>query len=514
MRRFACGVAVALVLSGASAGAEDAITVKVDAAQPGAKIDRHVFGQFAEQLGTQIYDGIWVGKNSKIPNTRGIRKDVAGALKALHVPVVRWPGGCYADQYHWRDGIGKKHSARVNASWGGVPDTNEFGTHEFMDFVEQIGSEAYISLNVGSGTVKEAADWVEYMTAKGSALAKERAANGHPAPYKVQFVGLGNESWDCGGLMTPDFYLDQMKLYGRFVNNYNKDAPMARVAVGPGTPDPKWTEAVMKTWKERHGWSFNFEGLSMHNYTWFEGWPPRQKGTGFGEREYAGVLNETLKMDRLIQTHSAVMDQYDPEKKISLVVDEWGIWLAPDPGSNPDFLRQQNSQRDAVLAALNINIFVRHADRVRMTNIAQMVNVLQAMILTDGDKMVLTPTYHLFKMYVPFQDATFIPVTFDAGSYTFGDFKMPRVDAIAAKTKDGKIVVALTNLDPNRPADFAISVPGSKAYGQVLSAPKIDSINTFAAPNTVSPKQVTATITDGKLAITLAPASVTVLTVE
>jgi alpha-N-arabinofuranosidase len=517
MRRFACGVVVALALSGASAGAEDAIAVKVDTSQPGAKIDRHVFGQFAEQLGTQIYNGIWVGKNSKIPNTRGIRKDVAGALKALHVPVVRWPGGCYADQYHWRDGIGKKHIARVNASWGGVPDTNEFGTHEFMDFVEQIGSDAYISLNVGSGTVKEAADWVEYMTAKGSALAKERAANGHPAPYKVQFVGLGNESWDCGGLMTPEFYLDQMKLYGRFVNNFNKDAPMARIAVGPGTPDTKWTEAVMKTWKERHGWSFNLEGLSMHTYTWFEGWPPRQKATGFSEREYAGVLNETLKMEGLIQTHSAVMDQYDPEKKISLVVDEWGAWLAPDPGTNPDFLRQQNSQRDAILAALNFNIFARHADRVRMTNIAQMVNVLQAMILTDGPKMVLTPTYHVFKMYVPFQDATFIPVTFDAGSYSYGDFKMPRVDAIAAKTKDGKIVVALTNLDPNRPADFAISLAGitnGTAHGQVLSAPKVDSVNTFAAPNTVSPKPVTAAVKDGTLAITLAPASVTVLTLD
>ena len=201
MRGFVSAVVVALSLCGAAV-ADSAVAVQVDTAAPGAKIDRHIFGQFAEQLGTQIYDGIWVGKNSKIPNTRGIRKDVVAALKALHVPLVRWPGGCYADQYHWRDGIGKIHKARVNASWGNVADSNAFGTHEFMDLVEQIGADAYISLNVGSGTVKEAADWVEYMTAKDSALAKERAANGHPAPYKVQFLGLGNESWDCGGLMT------------------------------------------------------------------------------------------------------------------------------------------------------------------------------------------------------------------------------------------------------------------------------------------------------------------------
>lgn len=513
----ATAVLLALAMSAAPALAANPISVSVDTGQSGPKIDRHIFGQFSEQLGTQIYNGIWVGRKSKIANVRGIRKDVVGALKALHVPVVRWPGGCYADQYHWRDGVGKKHATRVNVAWGNVVDSNAFGTHEFMDFAEQIGADTYISLNLGSGTVKEAADWMEYMTAKNTTLAKERAANGHPVPYKVNYIGLGNESWDCGGLMTPSFYTDQMKLYGRFVNNYNKDAPTQLIAVGPGTPDTAYTEAVMETWKKRHGWSFDFNGMSLHSYTVVDGWPPHMTATGFGEKEYAAVIAETVKMDGLIRKHSAVMDQYDPEKKIALAVDEWGIWLAPDPGTNSSFLRQQNSQRDAVLAALNINIFARHADRVRMTNIAQMVNVLQAMIFTDGPKMVLTPTYHVFKMYVPFQDATALPVTFDAGTYTFGDAKLPRVDAIAAKTKEGKIVIALTNIDPNSPADFAVSLAGvtnATAKGEVLSAPKLDSINTFAAPKTVSPKPVTATVTNGKLTVTLAPASVTVLTLE
>jgi alpha-N-arabinofuranosidase len=301
------------------------------------------------------------------------------------------------------------------------------------------------------------------------------------------------------------------------VNSFNPAAPMQKIAVGPGTADTEWTEAVMKTWKERHGWSFDINGMSLHSYTVVGGWPPHMKATGFGEQDYATVLNETLKMDGLIQKQSAAMDKYDPEKKISLVVDEWGAWLAPTPGTNSAFLQQQNSQRDAVLAALNLNIFARHADRVRMTNIAQMVDVLQAMIMTDGPKMLLTPTYYVFKMYVPFQDAMALPVSFDAGTYRKDDITLPRVDAIAAKSKDGRIVVSLTNIDPNQPANFEIGLPevtATAAHGQVLSAPAVDSVNTFAAPKTVSPKPVSAPVKDGKLAITLPPASVTVLTLD
>lgn len=516
MRGFTPFVVALAVTCGSAAAAT--VSVNVDTAKPGAKIDRHVFGQFTEHLGTQIYDGIWVGKDSKIPNTRGIRKDVVAALKDLHVPVVRWPGGCYADQYHWRDGIGKHRVARVNAAWGNAPEPNTFGTDEFMDFAHQIGADTYVSVNIGSGTVKEAADWVEYMTAPTtSSLGKERAANGHPAPYAVNFLGLGNESWDCGGLMTPEFYVDQMKLYDRFITNYNTAAPMQKVAVGPGFPNTEFTDAVMETWKKRHGWSFDLSGMSLHSYTVYDGWPPHMPATGFGEKDYANVLKETLKMEPMIKLQETAMDKFDPEKKISLTVDEWGAWLAPTPGSNKDFLQQQNSQRDAILAALNLNIFFRHADRVRMTNIAQMVNVLQAMILTEGGKMVLTPTYHLFKMYVPFQDSTFLPVQFDAGTYTFGDVTLPQVDAVAAKTKDGKIVVALTNIDAKQSVTFDVAVPGvtaTTATGETLTAPALDSVNTFTAPNTVKPKPVSASMTNGKLSVTLAPASVTVLTLN
>lgn len=499
------------------------VEVTIEASKLGAKIDRHIFGQFAEHLGFGIYEGLWVGKDSKIPNTRGIRKDVVNALKAIKVPNVRWPGGCFADEYHWRKGIGPKRAVTLNPNWGGVIEPNTFGTHEFFDFIDQIGSEAYLSINVGSGTPQEAAEWLEYLTTnQPTDLAKERAANGHPAPYKIAFLGIGNESWDCGGNFTAEAYLTEYKKYNRFVRNFNpsqqqKDK-MLSIAVGPGGGSERyldWTEVMMKGWKS-HTWSWDMQGLSLHNYT-VTNWEKKHSSINFGEKEYAEILKETLKMDDLVKNHSAIMDKYDPEKKIALVVDEWGAWYEALPGSNPGFLIQQNSQRDAILAALNINIFARYADRVRIANIAQMINVLQAMILTDKEKMVLTPTYHVFKMYVPFQDATFIPVKFDAGNYTHSGITLPRIDAIAARGKDGKLWLSITNVDPNKSLEIdlnAVGLTAKSAIGETLTAPKVDSINTFDKPNTVVPKPISAKAQNGKLTLNLEPKSVTVVSVE
>jgi alpha-N-arabinofuranosidase len=515
LRLALCAIAFAC---SAAAADQNTITVTVDAANPGPKIDRNIFGQFAEHLGRGIYEGVWVGPDSKIPNTRGIRNDVVAALKAIKVPNVRWPGGCFADEYHWRNGIGPrdKRPATLNPNWGGVIEPNTFGTHEFMDFVQQIGADAYLSINVGSGTPAEAADWLEYLTtAQPTALAKERAANGHPAPYPVALLGIGNENWGCGGSMTPDEYVNHLKVYARYARNYNTAQPMRRIAVGPDGADTGYTEAVMKAWKNKT-WAWDIEGLSLHSYTVVK-WPPSFKATGFGENEYATILKATLNMESLVSTHSEVMDRYDPEKKIALVVDEWGAWLAPTPGSPEGFLEQQNSQRDALVAALNLNIFARHGDRVRAANIAQMVNVLQAMIFTQQEKMILTPTYHVFHMYVPFQDATLVPVQLDAGTYKSGDIELPRVDAIAARDAAGKLWLALTNLDPNRAANLELAVAGagaSRAQGQILVAPKIDSVNTFAAPSTVSPKPFSAKVSGKKISVALAPASVAVIAVE
>jgi alpha-L-arabinofuranosidase len=523
VRSLFASLTLLAVAMAAPVAAAQKVQMSIDVSKPGAKIDRNLFGQFAEHLGQGVYEGIWVGPDSKIPNTRGIRNDVVAALKTLKVPNVRWPGGCFADEYHWRKGIGPQRTVTLNPNWGGVIEPNTFGTNEFMDFLDQIGAEAYLSVNVGSGTPQEAAEWLEYLTAaQPTTLAKERAANGHPAPYRVAFLGIGNESWDCGGNMTPDYYLSQLKIYSRFVRNFNLSQQdkqlMLKIAVGPGGSESRWTEwtdAIMKAY-QNHTWSWDMNGLSMHSYTVVK-WPASYASVGFGETEYAQILKSTLEMNDLVEKHSAIMDKYDPEKKVALVVDEWGGWYAPLPGSNPGFLAQQNSLRDAVLAALNLNIFARHADRVRMANIAQMINVLQSMILTDKEKMVLTPTYYIYKMYVPFQDATFVPVSFDAGTYTHGDITLPRADAIAAKDRAGKLWLAITNVDPNQPAEIDISLIGidaKSAAGEALTAPKVDSVNRFDAPNTVVPEPVSAKVQDGKLTLELAPKSVTVIAVE
>lgn len=523
---------IGLVLAGAGrlglALAADRVEMKVDASKTGASISRQLFGQFAEHLGTGVYGGIWVGTDSKIPNTRGIRNDVVSALKAIKVPNVRWPGGCFADDYHWRKAIGPadKRSVILNPSWGGVTESNAFGSHEFLDFLGMIGSDAYLSVNLGSGTQQEAAEWLEYLTtAQPTTLGKERVANGHADPYKVAFLGIGNESWDCGGNMSADEYLSQLKSYSRFVRNFNPaqqtSNQMLKVAVGPGGGDEprwtEWTETIMKAWKN-HTWSWDIDGLSLHNYTVID-WDTKYKSFGFDETEYAQILDATLGMEKIIKTHAAIMDKYDPQKKVALVVDEWGSWYAPLPGTNSAFLVQQNSQRDAILAALNLNIFARHADRVRMANIAQMINVLQAMILTDKEKMILTPTYHVFKMYVPFQDSTFAPLSFDAwrGSYSHGKVTLPRIDAIAAKDKAGVLWLALTNVDPNRPLEISLQVAGLTAKtvaGETLTAPAVDSINTFDAPRTVVPKPIAGKVQGDQVTLTLEPKSVTVVSVR
>jgi alpha-N-arabinofuranosidase len=275
---------------------------------------------------------------------------------------------------------------------------------------------------------------------------------------------------------------------------------MLKIAVGPGFPETEWTEAVMKAW-QHHDWSWNFDGVSL----------------GFGVEDYSKALKSTLFMDEFLRKQEAVMDKYDPQKKVALVVDEWGIWHAPLAGSNPAFLVQQNSLRDAILASLNLNIFARHADRVRMANIAQMINVLQAMILTDKEKMVLTPTYYVFKMYVPFQDAMFVPVAFDAGAYRQGSISLPRVDAVAAKDASGRLWLEITNLDPEKPLGIDADVSGmaiKSAKGETLTAPAVDSVNTFAAPNNVVPKPISAIVKGGRLNLTVEPKSLTVISME
>lgn len=503
----------ALALSAAlsSVRAADA-TIVLRADQPGPVINRNIYGHFSEHLGHCIYEGIWVGPDSPIPNTKGYRNDVLAALKALKVPVLRWPGGCFADEYHWKDGIGPRESrpSMFNSHWGGVVENNHFGTHEFLDLCEMLGIEPYVCLNVGSGSVQEAMEWVEYMTSPASSpMANLRRAHGRQEPWKVKFLAVGNESWGCGGNMTPEFYADNYRRYNTFVKNYS-DTRLYRVACGPNSNDYNWTDVLMKN----AGTHMN--GLSLHMYTLPTGdWKKKGVATGFAEAEWFSTLRNTLGMDELVTKHSAIMDKYDPQKKVALIVDEWGTWYDVEPGTNPGFLFQQNSLRDAIVAALNFHIFQKHADRVTMANIAQIVNVLQSVILTDKEKMVLTPTYHAFEMFKVHQDATSLRVDLVSPDYAFGKEKIPAVSASASRDAAGKVHLSLVNCDPHNAQTVTCALAGVEAKavsGRILTAAAMDAHNTFAAPDVVKPAAFSgAKLENGKLIVALPAMSVVVL---
>jgi alpha-N-arabinofuranosidase len=506
-------IAAVLTAQPARAGTQAAGTLHAD--QPGPTISRYLFGQFAEHLGFGIYGGIWVGEDSKIPNIRGYRSDVVGALKRLGVPVVRWPGGCFADEYHWREGIGPrdKRPVRVNTHWGGVEETNAFGTHEFLDFAELIGADAYVAGNVGDASPDELAQWVEYITSDtDSALANERRRNGREKPWKLPFLGIGNELWGCGGNMRAEYAADLYRRYQTFAKVPSGQS-IQKIAPGANVDDYHWTEVMMREAGPL------LSGVSLHYYTWpGPNWRSKGSSVEFKEDEWIEVLSKALHMDELITKHSAVMDKFDPAKRIGLMVDEWGTWYAGLPGVNPGFLHQQNSLRDALVAAIHLDIFSEHTDRVRMANIAQMVNVLQAMILTKDDKMVLTPTYYVFDMYRSFKDATHLPLEISAPDYTYGAYRVPSVHAAAARDKDGVIHIALTNLNPHESTTLAVKLTGIVAHGvsgQILTAGAINAINTIENPTAVQPASFSgAHVRGGVLNLDLPAKSVVMLTLR
>lgn len=491
-----------------------AVTIDIDPAKPGAVINKDIYGQFAEHLGTGVYEGMWVGPTSDIPNTRGWRNDVVGALKELHVPLVRWPGGCFADVYHWRDGIGPQDKRPSNVHGNGnVEQINAVGTHEFFDLIDMLGADAYVNGNVGTGSVQEMSDWVEYMTADGgSPLARLRAQNGREKPFKVAYFGIGNELWGCGGNMKPEYYAALYSNYETFLRAPAQSRPKMIASGGSGF-DTTWTEVLSKELKGRT------IGISVHQYTIAGAtWEDKGAALGFKEAEWISILANTLKMDQLIKDHVTVLDKTDPEKKIGMMIDEWGTWYDDADKGARSALFQQNSLRDALVAALNFNIFHEHAERVPMTTIAQMVNVLQAMILTDKEKMVLTPTYYAFQMYVPFQDAKSLPLAIkDNTRYTLGAVTIPGVSASAARAKDGKLYLALVNTDPHKPVDVAVHVAGTKlkgAAGKVLTSATMDAHNTFQNPQAIKPAAFSARAAGGKLSIEVPAKAVMVVTLE
>ena len=445
----------------------------------GPTISRNIYGHFSEDLGRCIYDGFWTGDH--------IRMDVVEALRKIRVPVLRWPGGCYADQYHWRDAIGPREQRKqtVNTTWGMVSEDNSFGTHEFLQLCELLGCQPYIAGNVGTGTPEEMENWLEYLNFNGkSTLADLRRQNGHPQPYNVSFWGVGNESWGCGGSMTPEYYSDLYNRYSEFCKNY-PGARLKLIASGANSDDYNWTEVLMKHIDLGRTW-----GISMHYYTLAGPWEHKGSATNFGEDEYFKAMAACLRMEDIVHGHSAIMDKYDPRKRMSLVVDEWGIWTDAQPGTNPAFLYQQNSLRDALIAASTLNIFNNHADRIKMAALAQTVNVLQALILTDKDKMLLTPTYYIFDLYKVFQDSRSLAIQLKSPDYTFGTGKIPAINASAARDSDGVVHVSLVNLDPGKKASIRVNLPGltfNTVQGRVLTSAKFTDVNSFDVPDRVKP---------------------------
>ena len=424
--------------------------ITINADQKVGKINKNIYGHFSEHLGRCIYEGIWVGTDSSIPNTNGIRNDVVEALRALKVPVLRWPGGCFADEYHWKDGVGprEKRAKMINTHWGGVIENNHFGTHEFLDFCEMIGAEPYVCGNVGSGTVQEMSEWVEYITFDGeSPMANWRKENGRERPWKLPYFGVGNENWGCGGHMRPEYYADLYRRYQTYVRHYGENK-IYKIACGANTWDYNWTEVLMK--QAGH----LMDGLSLHYYTVPGSWFEKGSSLEFNEDGWFDTLEKALLMDELITKHSTIIDRYDPQKRVGLIVDEWGTWYDVLPGTNPRFLYQQNTLRDALVAGIHLNIFHRHCERVQMANLAQMVNVLQAVILTDKEKMVLTPTYHVMRMFNVHQDAELLHLELKSADYTYESRTIPAVSASASVDKDGKIHISLCNLDPTESQDI------------------------------------------------------------
>jgi alpha-N-arabinofuranosidase len=497
-----------------AASAQTKVTLSTDLAK--TQINKHIYGHFAEHLGRCIYGGIYVGEgNTKIPNTAGVRNDIIQALKDLKIPNLRWPGGCFADTYQWKDGIGpkEKRPKMVNVWWGGVTEDNSFGTHDFLDLCERIGAEPYLAGNVGSGTVKDLVDWVSYVNHPGgSPMAELRKQNGREKPWNVKMWGVGNEAWGCGGNMTADYYANIYRQYATFMADWNNTDKLYRIASGASDNDYQWTETLMKNIPHNM-----LSAVALHHYSVIN-WNEKGPSVNFNEQEYFKIMDEAWEMEELVTRHSIIMDKYDPEKKVALIVDEWGGWYTVEPGTNPGFLYQQNTMRDAMIAGLTLNIFNNHADRVRGANLAQIVNVLQSVILTNEEKMLLTPTYHVMKMYNVHQGALLVPISIESPSYEFQGKKLTAVSASASKDATGAVNISLTNIDYSKPHEVSINLRGedfSKVTGQILSSAKINDHNTFDQPNKISVKDFSgAKLEKGVLKLTIPAYSVIVLNVK
>ncbi len=477
------------------------------------RVNPNLYGHFAEHLGRCIYDGIWVGEQSPIPNVGGFRKDVLEALRQIRPSILRWPGGCFADDYHWQEGVGapQERPRRINIHWGEVVETNEVGTQEFVQFCRLIGAEPYICGNVGSGTVRELRDWVEYCNYPGdSSWAQKRAQDGSRDPLNVRYWGVGNENWACGGNFSPEDYCTEFRRYATFLRGFGQK--LFVIACGPSGNDIEWTDRFFRKLKKDYREFQDIDGFAAHYYCETAG-----TATKYSTDEWYQLINRGLKMEALVIQQRAAMDAYDPSRRIGLVVDEWGTWHPVEPGTNPAFLYQQNSLRDALVAATTLDIFNRHADKVVMANIAQVVNVLQAMVLTEpgSPRILVTPTGYVYEMYAQHKNGMSVRVLVEAPEILFsadGISSSIPVVAGSASVKERVLFLTLTNSHASDSTDVKVSLlagaSASSASAQSLAG-EIHAHNTFDAPDAIKPSALDVEAHGADVHITLPPASVT-----
>jgi len=527
--------AAALVAPRSARAADSRIDILLD--EPIGPIAPELYGHFAEHLGGVVYDGIWVGDGSPVPNDGGIRRSLVERLKQIKAPVIRWPGGCFADSYDWRDGIGPRASRAtrtnfwVNTKVPASPsqyDPNSFGTVEFARFCKLAGAQPYLAANIRSLPAKDLYQWIEFCNSPAgtTTLAGVRAAEGSPDPLNVVYWGVGNEPWGCGGDFSPEDYAVELKRYTAWVPSY--DLQLRYIAAGANSGDVEWTRRFFdKLTAGNPGMAGRLWGFSFHHYAWNvssgkttdwnEGKGP---AVGFTIEQHYELLRDADKMDGFITAHWQTMGQFDRARKVKLVVDEWGAWHKPGSESDPSHtLGQVSTLRDALLAGLTLDTFQRHADKVGMANIAQLVNCLQSLFVAHESKFIVTPNYHVFQMYMDHMGAESVRTEFMAPRVSYQRNGQPATFwglAGSASRRDKTVTLTVVNPSAADARETTVSVRGAKiasAAITTLTAGALDAHNSFDAPDAVpTPKESPVTPgAAGDLIVTLPKASVSKL---
>jgi alpha-N-arabinofuranosidase len=523
--RTAAGAGLGVVAGSRFAFAADAEIV-LSVSEPGPVISPHVYGHFIEHLGGVIYDGIWVGRDSKIANVDGIRKRFVDDMKRLGAPNLRWPGGCFADGYHWRDGVGAaERRPRTYNFWEArmpkgerATETNQFGIHEFMRLCRLVGAEPYVAANVGSSTPQEFHDWVLYCNApRGTvSLADERARNGAREPFAVRYWGVGNESWGCGGDMTGGEYATE---YRRFVTQFPVYTEPYLVAAGPrghsADRDLAWTEGFFQGLQG--GRRARVDGFALHYYTDFR--QTAEDGAHFDANGWYAVLHKGALLEGILDDHWRVMGKYDPEHHTKFVVDEWGNWYRGGTELGPAYILSQTiTLRDALHAAMTFDIFNRHAEKIEMANVAQTINCLHSLFAAVGDKYARTPAYYTFEMYRPHMGARLVPMQIEVKELAVpvlsGTERLPGLSG-SASIRDRRLAVTLTNPSHADGVSAVVRIGGggrvSEGQGVVLTHEDMTATNTFDDPDNVTPTALPVNVISDAAHVTVPPRAVVAL---